>query len=82
MDTVTLTIKLTGPSADEVADEIRMEIEDCRDSGDYDFESEVEQADACEDAAQKLGDDFKCDYPTCGCAHVCRATGRTVGRRA
>lgn len=26
--------------------------------------------------------DFQCDYPACSCENVCRATGRTVGRRA
>jgi ribA/ribD-fused uncharacterized protein len=26
--------------------------------------------------------DFKCEYPRCECKHVCRATGREVGRRS
>lgn len=41
---ITLTITLTGPDAGQVAEELRMDLEDYRDSGNHDFTYEVEEA--------------------------------------
>jgi ribosomal protein L13 len=46
MSGVKLTITLTGRSASEVAEELRQDLEDHRDCGDYEFDYEVDEASA------------------------------------